>query len=52
MELDQYPLVYLNQVTNSEEAFIYEKRQIIDKSLFSEVSSSSSHSSSMNLEKI
>ena len=30
------------KVTNSEEAFIYEKRHNIDKSLFSEVSPSSS----------
>ena len=31
-----------NQVTNSEEAFTYEKINNIDKSLFSEVASSSS----------
>ena len=33
-------ILFKNQVTNSEEAFIYGKRHRIDKSLFNEVSSS------------
>ena len=45
MVLDQYALVYgylLYDVTNNKEGFIYEKRHSIDKSLYQEVSSSSS----------
>ena len=35
-------ILFKNHVTNSEDAFIYEKRYSIDKSFFSKVSSSSS----------
>ena len=45
MVLDQCALVYgylLYDVTNNKEGFIYEKRHSIDKSLYQEVSSSSS----------
>ena len=43
MVLDQYTSILLkNHVTNIEEAFIYQERHSIGKSLFDELSSSSS----------